>query len=706
MSGWDAPTGNWDSRPEPDESGGPDEQGYQQGEPTGVHRAVPGGEGRLRAGRRGLPGYEQAQNYDQATGEYDSGSGYGQQPGYGQQGYAPGTSPQPSFGSGSGTGQMVRYGQRPADERAFGPGPQDALGSVPPRASGSGPLSSPPAQGPQATPNPLDAPGTFGSPPPGPQRPLSPGPHDPPSAGPQSTFSSGPRRAVGSAPQTPQVPQATFGSGPQGVVGYGERATGAYRQYGADDPTRSGWSDAGDQQGYGDRQGYGDQPGYGSSSGYGARAGSAPQGSGGEPGYGQPGYGQPGYGQPGSGQPGYGQQASGPGSFAPGGFGNQAEQSRMGQDYQTEAYPQQGLEPSDYPPNGFGPSGYGQDPGVTQAYGTQAGYGQNGFVPGAPGAPGASPAPEVANGQATYTADGYGPGGYGAPGSRQDGYPQDPYSQEAYSPEAYTQDPYTQDPYGPGGYDQQGFEQPAGPGYDDDAAAARGRAPRSRSGSPSSQQLAGGRMILYLAGAVVGVVLIVFLVIHLTKSGANKAASGSSTPSTSSTAAAGAAGTSGYVLTQAARVGNFPLNKTATKAFAAAAVDQTSAAANQFKAKGAGRLGKSTVGVYDLTQVTSINSSAYKGIVFVGYDGTFNPKTLIKLVRSTLVSPRAVNAGPHGGEMVCGYDTSGGSEASQCVWATKTTFGEVQFVKGQAMVKYPGASKLALEVRNAVEVHP
>src|SRR5208337_3706459 len=223
--------GNWDSRPEPDESGGPDEQGYQQGEPTGVHRAVPGGEGRLRAGRRGLPGYEQAQNYDQATGEYDSGSGYGQQPGYGQQGYAPGTSPQPSFGSGSGTGQMVRYGQRPADERAFGPGPQDALGSVPPRASGSGPLSSPPAQGPQATPNPLDAPGTFGSPPPGPQRPLSPGPHDPPSAG------------------------------PQGVVGYGERATGAYRQYGADDPTRSGWSDAGDQQGYGDRQGYGDQPG-------------------------------------------------------------------------------------------------------------------------------------------------------------------------------------------------------------------------------------------------------------------------------------------------------------------------------------------------------------------------------------------------------------------------------------------------------------
>ena len=267
MSSWDAPTGSWDSPQEPDESGGPDEQGYQQGEPTGGHRAGRGGEGRLRAGRRGLPGYDQAQNYDQATGEYDSGSGYGQPPsysqqgygqqGYGQQGYGPGTSPQPSFGPGSGAGQMVRYGQRPADERAFGSGPQDALGPGPSSTAGSGPLSSPPAQGPQATPSPLDAPGTFGSLPSGSQRPLNSGPQDPLNSGPQSAYNSGPRRAIGSVPQTPQVPQAGFGSGPQGVVGYGEGATGAYRQYGADEPTRSGWSDAADQPGYGDRPGYG-----------------------------------------------------------------------------------------------------------------------------------------------------------------------------------------------------------------------------------------------------------------------------------------------------------------------------------------------------------------------------------------------------------------------------------------------------------------
>ena len=211
-------------------------------------------------------------------------------------------------------------------------------------------------------------------------------------------------------------------------------------------------------------------------------------------------------------------------------------------------------------------------------------------------------------------------------------------------------------------------------------------------------------MALYLAAAVVGVVVIVFLVIQLTKSGGNKAATGTSTPTAGTTPATGANGTNGYVFTQAAKVGNFPLNKTATKAFSAVALNATSAAANQFKAKGAGKLGKATVGVYDLTTVSSTTSSAFKGIVFVGYDGTFNPKTLINLVRSTMVSSRVVKAGPHGGDMVCGYDTTSGSDASQCVWVTKTTFGEVEFLKGQAMVKYPGASKLALEVRNAVEV--
>ena len=210
-------------------------------------------------------------------------------------------------------------------------------------------------------------------------------------------------------------------------------------------------------------------------------------------------------------------------------------------------------------------------------------------------------------------------------------------------------------------------------------------------------------MALYLAAAVVGVIVIVFVVVQLTKSGSNKAATGSSTPSTGTTTAARGA-TNGYVITQAAGVGSFPLNKTETRAFGSAALNATSSMANEFKAKGAGQLGKGTVGIYNLTPVTSMNSSAFKGIFFVGYDGTFNPKTVIRLVRSSLISSRVVKPGPHGGEMVCGYDTSGGSDASQCIWVTKTTFGEVEFLKGQTTVKYPGASKLALEVRNAVEV--
>jgi len=647
MSGWDAPTGSWDSRQEPDEAGGPDDQGHQPGEPTGGYRTVRGGDARLRAGRRGLPGYEQAQNYEQG-------------PDYGQQGY----------GSGTG-GQMVRYGQRETDESRFGSGQHGTVGvgphgTGPQRAMGSGPLSSPPAQGSQAAVDPLTAPGTFSS---GPQDPL----------GPQSTFDSGPRRAIGPVPPSPQVPQASLGSGPQGVVGYGEQPTAAYRQYGADEPTRSGWSDAPDQQRYGDRPGYGDQQGYGSPAGYGS-----PPGPGQD--YGQQGHGQQGYGQQGYGQQGYGQQ----------GYG------------QADGYAPPGAEPSDYPQTGAEPSDHRQN-----GYG-DGGFGQNGFTPDGYGQ------------GAAYPQEGYGQGGFGAPGARQDGYPQDPYAQEAYGQGGgYGQGAggYGQagqagqaGGYGQDSYAQQGFEQSAAAGYDDDAlfppgalpAAPPGHGSHSRSGPPRSlprspQRLRGTRMVLYLAASVVGVVAIVFLVIQLTKSGGNTTAGGSTTPSAGATG--GAAGTTtGYVLTQAPRVGAFPLNKTATGQVSASARDTSAPVAAAMKAKGAGTPGKSVIGVYNMTSVTSISSPGYTGIVFIGYDGTFNPAATIRIVRSHLKSSRVVRPGTHGGEMVCGYNTSTGSDASECVWVTKTTFGLVEFVKGGVASKYPGASGLARQVRDAVEV--
>ena len=168
MSSWDAPTGNWDSRPEPDDAGGPGEQGYQQGEPGGGHHAR-GDQDRLRAGRRALPGYDQAQNSDTGAGAYDQGAGYGQgsgsgqsgsgqsgygQSGYGQQpvydpvsGYGPSTAPQPSFGSGSTGG----YG---ADSPGSGGGPQRGYSSGPQRSAGQG----------RGEVDPLTAPGPFSSP--------------------------------------------------------------------------------------------------------------------------------------------------------------------------------------------------------------------------------------------------------------------------------------------------------------------------------------------------------------------------------------------------------------------------------------------------------------------------------------------------------------------------------------------------------------
>jgi len=99
MSGWDAPTGSWDTHEEPEGPAESDEQGYQQGsferrshehtQPGGFPAARGSEPGVLRAGRRGLPGYEQAQHYDQPTSydpatAYDEGPGYGQQQGYGQ----------------------------------------------------------------------------------------------------------------------------------------------------------------------------------------------------------------------------------------------------------------------------------------------------------------------------------------------------------------------------------------------------------------------------------------------------------------------------------------------------------------------------------------------------------------------------------------------------------------------------------------------
>jgi hypothetical protein len=198
------------------------------------------------------------------------------------------------------------------------------------------------------------------------------------------------------------------------------------------------------------------------------------------------------------------------------------------------------------------------------------------------------------------------------------------------------------------------------------------------------------------------VAAIVYLVIHLAKGGSSTA-SGTSTPGATSTAAGGAAGP-GYDVRQAASVGKFPLNKTAVNQISSAMTTATSKITSKMAATGSGKPGKSIIGIYDQGPTTSLASSSYKGLVFVGYDGTFNPTNLINLVQKNLKSSRVVNAGPHGGKMVCGYNTSDNSVASECVWATTHTFGIVEYFRHGQPAKVTNASTLALKVRAAVEV--
>jgi hypothetical protein len=208
-------------------------------------------------------------------------------------------------------------------------------------------------------------------------------------------------------------------------------------------------------------------------------------------------------------------------------------------------------------------------------------------------------------------------------------------------------------------------------------------------------------MVLYLTAAVIGVAAIVFLVIHLAKGGSSTA-SGTSTPGATTTAG-GAAG-QGYVLRQAAAVGKYPLNKSAAGQISGQITNATSKITSKMAATQSGKPGKSVIGIYNTGSATSLASSSYKGLIFIGYDGTFTPTKLMNLVRKNLKSSRVVNAGPHGGKMVCGYAVSDGTQASECMWATTTTFGVVEYINHGKTAKVIGAPKLALKVRDAVEV--
>jgi len=209
-------------------------------------------------------------------------------------------------------------------------------------------------------------------------------------------------------------------------------------------------------------------------------------------------------------------------------------------------------------------------------------------------------------------------------------------------------------------------------------------------------------MILYLLAAALGVALIVVLVIRLSQSGSNAAAGSTSSPSTSPTAAAGTG--SGFVFTKVAKVGTFPLNAAATSYYVSYKQAQVTSIEQAIKAKGAGHPGKELIAMYNMSPVTNVWANTYKAVAFVGLDGTYNPDAVISYMKTRLISTRMVSPGAHGGLMMCGYNTSTGQKASECLWVTPTTFGMVQFIVDRSEAKYSGASTLALEVRSAVEV--
>jgi hypothetical protein len=71
-------------------------------------------------------------------------------------------------------------------------------------------------------------------------------------------------------------------------------------------------------------------------------------------------------------------------------------------------------------------------------------------------------------------------------------------------------------------------------------------------------------------------------------------------------------------------------------------------------------------------------------IEFVGYQGTFNPKTVMANLGSFGSGEGTYNAGPHGGEMACANVPATATAASGgvCVWVSTTTLGVTEFFAG------------------------
>jgi hypothetical protein len=186
----------------------------------------------------------------------------------------------------------------------------------------------------------------------------------------------------------------------------------------------------------------------------------------------------------------------------------------------------------------------------------------------------------------------------------------------------------------------------------------------------------------------VGVVVIgvgAYLLIH--KSSGSNAANGTtptvaaSSPAATATAKAkaaakshvtGSAAADGWLLSTPSVAGGYPLG---TDPDYLATATATAATIEQSAVRGGGGTvtGKPVSASYTLPDEQTIE--------FVGYQGTFNPKSVMTNLGSFGSGEGTYSAGPHGGEMACANVPSTATAASGgvCVWVTTTTLGVTEF---------------------------
>jgi hypothetical protein len=239
--------------------------------------------------------------------------------------------------------------------------------------------------------------------------------------------------------------------------------------------------------------------------------------------------------------------------------------------------------------------------------------------------------------------------------------------------------------------DPAGFQSPGPPHGSAGPGSRGGSGSRKSSGGRANRTLTVSVVVVVVVGAAAGA----YLLVH--KSSDSSAANGvtptvaastsaSTAPTTAGKAKAdagkakatansnvtGSAATDGYLLSTPSVAGGHPIGSDpgflATATATATAIERSAVGGN-----GGTVTGKPVAASYTLADQQTIE--------FVGYQGTFNPKTVMTNLGSFGSSEATYNAGPHGGKLACANvpATATATSGGVCVWVTATTLGVAEF---------------------------